>query len=340
MDDELVSPRDRARQVGRDGLERSLRETINDGALTHGWIIAGPPGAGKATLAYRMARALLDPNTLENNETLDMPEDSRTFRLIAGEAHPDLFVAERLWDEKKGKHQSEINVETIRKLTAFLNRTASGGGARVAIVDTADDMNRNAANALLKALEEPPKGATLLLLSSAPGRLLPTVRSRCRRIDLAPVDSTTIEQLLANEGVGAGDASKIAKHARGRPGYALMLAAGEGAEAISLAHQFLNAAQSGASLSKVITGVTGKAGEARWPVFRDTIIAQLSDAARSTALQDGADGFEGVEAGALLDGWQAVSQLCGRGEALNLDRAQLIEAMAFDLRNALRGRVA
>jgi DNA polymerase-3 subunit delta' len=260
--------------------------------------------------------------------------------LVAGEAHPDLFVAERIWDEKKSKHQSEITVETIRKLTAFLNRTASGGGARVAIVDTADDMNRNAANALLKALEEPPRGAALLLLSSAPGRLLPTVRSRCRRLDLAPIADEVVEQLLIDEGIDIQNARKIAGHARGRPGYALMLAAGDGAEAISLAHQFLSAAQSGRDVSRIIAGVSGKTGEARWPVFRDTIMSTLSDAARSAAVDHKAAGFEGLSAGALLEGWQAVSQLCGRGEALNLDRAQLIEAMAYDLRNALLGRAA
>ncbi len=340
MEDELVSPRGRANQVGREELERGLRETISEGALSHGWILAGPDGAGKATLAYRIARALLDPNALTNADTLDMPPDGRTFRLVAGEAHPDLFVAERIWDEKKSKHQSEITVETIRRLTSFLNRTASGGGARVAIVDTADHMNRNAANALLKALEEPPSKTTLLLLSSAPGRLLPTVRSRCRRLDLSPVSDEVVEQLLIDEGVDAQNAHKIAGHARGRPGYALMLAAGEGAEAISLAGQFLSAAQSGRDLSRIIAGVTGKTGDARWPVFRDTVMSTLSDATRSVALEHHADGFDGVGAGALLEGWQAVSQLCGRGEALNLDRAKLIEAMAFDLRNALRGRAA
>ncbi len=340
MNGELISPRARGSQIGRADLEKRLREMIGEGALTHGWILAGPEGAGKATLAYRIARALLNPEALNAADTLDMPEDAKPFRLIAGEAHPDLFTAERIWDEKKDKQQTEITVETIRKLSAFLNRTASGGGARVAIVDTADDMNRNAANALLKALEEPPKGASLLLLSSAPGRLLATIRSRCRRIDLAPLANQEIEQLLINEGAAAKDAGKIADHARGRPGYALTLAAGEGAEAIALAQQFLHLAQTGGGLAPVIAGVTGKAGDARWPIFRETVITSLSDAARMAATEGAAHGFDGVSAANLLEGWQALSQLSGRGEALNLDRAQLIEAMAFDLRAALRARAA
>ena len=340
MDEDLIPPRMRARQIGRQALEARLRAAMGEGALSHGWIIAGPEGAGKATLAYRIARGLLDPSALTDADSFDMPETARAFRLIAAEAHPDLFIAERMWDEKKEKHQSEITIETIRKLISFLNRTASGGGARVAIVDTADDMNRNAANALLKALEEPPKGAILLLLSAAPGRLLPTIRSRCRRIELPPVSDRDVEAFLVAEGADPGQAKNIASHARGRPGYALQLAANDGAEAIGLALAFLKAAQSGGALAPIIAGVTGKAGEARWPIFRDTVLASLSDAARTAATDGAAIGFDGVSAGALLDGWQALTQLAGRGEALNLDRGQMLEAMAYDLRAALRGRAA
>ncbi len=340
MEDELIPPRSRADQIGREALERQLRAAMGEGALTHGWILAGPEGAGKATLAYRIARALLDPSALTDDSSLKMPETAKVFRHIAAGAHPDLFVAERLYDEKKDRHQSEITVETIRKLTSFLSRTASGGGARIAIVDTADDMNRNAANALLKALEEPPEGATLLLLSAAPGRLLPTIRSRCRRIDLAPVADAEVAQLLRDEGVSPEAAKNIADHARGRPGYALMLAAGEGAEAISLAQGFLQTAQRGGDLSRIIAGVAGKAGDARWPIFRDTIISSLSDASRMAAMQGAAQGFDGAGAGDLLNAWHAVAALSGRGEALNLDRSQLIEAMAFDLREALKRRAA
>lgn len=340
MNEEVATPRERVVQFGREDVERGLRTAIRNGTFTHGWILAGPEGSGKATLAYRLARALLDPDALSNPENLQMSADARTHRLIAGDAHPDMFVAERLWDEKKGKQQSEITVETIRKLTAFLNRTASGGGARVAIVDTADDMNRNAANALLKALEEPPPGATLLLLSSAPGRLLPTIRSRCRRLDLQPLSDEVVEKLLISEGVAAKRARQIAIYAKGLPGYALTLAAGEGEEAIALARQFLPLARSGGDLSRIVSAVTGKAGDARWPVFRDSIQALLSDAARASAVERPIEGLEGASAGALLDAWEAVTRLTLRGEALNLDRAQLIEAIAYDVRNALAGRVA
>ncbi|MEX6634140.1 DNA polymerase III subunit delta' [Hyphococcus lacteus] len=338
MDDELLPPNMRATLFGRDALERSLRATMREGVLSHGWIVSGPQGAGKATLAYRIARAVLDPSALSDADSLGMSENNRTFRQISANAHPDLFVAARLWDEKKSKFQAEITVETVRKLTSFLNRTASGSGARVAIVDTADNLNRNAANALLKALEEPPRGALLLLLSSAPGRLLPTIRSRCRRIDLPPLGDAEIEQFLISEGIDAGTSKKVAAFSHGRPGYALTLTEGDGIDAIGLVDTFFKASQSNGDISKVIAGVTGKAGDGRWPVFRDTVLSTLSDGARAAAIGVPHSTFPtDAGAGALLVGWETLSRLVGRGEAVNLDRGQLIIAMAHDLRLAMRG---
>ncbi|MHA7871798.1 MAG: AAA family ATPase, partial [Hyphococcus sp.] len=200
MNEALAHPKDRDSQIGRADVERDIRAMMREGIFSHGWIIAGPAGAGKATLAYRIARAVLDPTSLTSDHDLGVSVDSQVFKLIAAEAHPDLFVATRLWNEKTSRFQSEITIETIRALLSFLNRTAAFGGPRVAIIDTADDLNRNAANALLKALEEPPKNTLLLLLSQSPGRLLPTIRSRCRRIDLRSVDTTLIAALLQQEG--------------------------------------------------------------------------------------------------------------------------------------------
>jgi len=340
MDNPTTPPQRRANQIGRANEEKTLRAALAEGALSHGWIISGAVGSGKATLAYRIARGVLAPHAMSDDTSFEMREGDKTFRLIAAGAHPDLFVAEPLWDEKRGKYQTEITIETIRKLTSFLSRTAALGGARVAIIDAADDMNRNAANALLKVLEEPPAGALLLLLSALPGRLLPTIRSRCRRLDLNALSDELVEGLLNAEGVLAKDARSIAAHARGRPGYALQLAAGEGANAVKLAQEFLTNAQSGSDLSRIIGGLTGKGGDERWPIFRDTFLASLSDAARRGARGMAISAFGKAGPDQLLDAWQSATNLIARGEAVNLDRAQMLVAISHDLRLTLGNHTA
>lgn len=337
MEDILISPHERSDQIGRESVEASLRASMESGVLSHGWIIAGPKGAGKATLAYRIARAMLSPENLSSPDSLDVPTQAQAFKLIAAGAHPDLFVAERAWNDKTSKFQSEITVETIRALTSFMNRTPAFGGYRVAIIDIADDLNRNAANALLKALEEPPENALLLLLSEAPGRLIATIRSRCRRIDLRPVGDEQIANWIIEMGAASPkDAQKITANAAGRPGYALRLAAGEGAEAIALAEEFLRVANGKADIAKITRALTGKNTDEKWAVFRSIVTEKLAQAARALARNETPEiGLKSGNPAALVSAWEGLSTLAARGEALNLDRAQLISAMAHDLRAEL-----
>lgn len=335
--DDLPTPSRRARSVGRSAVETQLRAAIEAAAFSHGWLITGPKGAGKATLAYRTARALLDPAALAG-PGLSMPEEGRAFRLVAGGAHPDLFVAERQYDEKADRMETEISVETIRRLTAFLNRTASMGGWRVAIVDTADDMNRNAANALLKALEEPPSKTTLLLLSAAPGRLLATIRSRCRRIALRPEADETIAGLVQSEtALGPEDAARIAAAAHGRPGYALTLAAGEGGEAVAAADDFLRAAAATGDAAPLLSRLMGKSANERWEIFLPHLLGAISHAARRRARGEAAPApFEKASPARLAETHRALTEFAGRGDGLNLDRGQLILAMGRMLHDAVR----
>ncbi|MEM8936188.1 MAG: DNA polymerase III subunit delta' [Pseudomonadota bacterium] len=330
MEAYLAPPYSRLTQVGRTDLERSIRATMTAGALNHGWIISGAAGAGKATLAYRIARAALDPESLTDSSGLAVVANAQSCNLIANRAHPDLFVAERQWNEKLSKYQSDITVETVRRLTQFLNHTSAFGVARVAIVDTADDMNRNAANALLKVLEEPPRGALLLLLSAAPGRLLPTIRSRCRTLELRALQKTEITALLEEEtDCSAAEAAFIAEHADGRPGYALELAAGGGAECVKLVDRFLAAAASKRGLQPVASALSGKAGDDRWTLFQSLLMGRLSRDARQAAAQGEA------RASAYAAAHDHLSALVRRGVSLNLDRGQLISALAHDYRACL-----
>jgi len=329
---ELTTPAERMNLTGHADTEASLRRAMGEGALSHGWIIAGGIGAGKATLAYRIARAVLDPAALYNEQDLEIADGGQTVRLIAQGAHPDLFVAERQWIEKTSKYQTEITIESVRRLTQFMSHTPAFGGARVAIIDTADDLNRNAANALLKVLEEPPANTLLLLLSATPGRLLATIRSRCRRIDLRPVAAADICALLEDEELAEGDeAARIADHADGRPGYALRLAAAGGAAALSLAHAFLKGAREG-DVRAIAAKYSARTSADEWEYFISAITGALSDAARAGARGRAIDGpLSGISPAELADAWERLAHLASRGETLNLDRAQIVSAMGHDL---------
>ncbi|HEX9159916.1 MAG TPA: DNA polymerase III subunit delta' [Rhizomicrobium sp.] len=189
-------PRETVTLVGhQEALARAAR-AIRGGRPPQAWLIAGPPGIGKATLAYRIARYLLCYGaTGRGPEDLSVPPKDVATMLVRAGSHPGLLVVKRGYSEKTGKLMTELGVDEVRKLDPFFGMTASGGGWRVAIVDTADEMNPNAANALLKILEEPPQRALLLLVANAPAQLFPTIRSRCQLLRLTPLS----DELLTNE---------------------------------------------------------------------------------------------------------------------------------------------
>src|SRR6185437_15210056 len=184
----FAHPRENFRLVGQgDALARAAR-AIRSGKTPQGLLIAGPPGIGKATLAYRIARYVLKYGARSDGpEDLSVPEKDPVSIQVAANSHPGLLVLRRAVNPDTGRMMNVVSVDEVRKLSGFFHLTSGAGGWRVAIVDTADDMNDAAANALLKALEEPPARAMLMLLSNRPGRLLPTIRSRCQRLDLRPL---------------------------------------------------------------------------------------------------------------------------------------------------------
>src|SRR3954471_22856800 len=228
----FAHPRETYSLLGQDlALARAAR-ALRAGRPPSAWLITGAPGVGKATLAYRIARYLLAHGATDAGaEDLSVPEDHTAARQMAAQSHPGLLVLKRAVNPKTGKLMSVLSVDEIRKLSGFFGMTSGAGGWRVAIVDTADDMNDNAANALLKMLEEPPANAMLLLLSHAPGRLLPTIRSRCQRQELRPLDDRTVEKMLARElpEMSVAERTALARVAGGSIGAALTLAAGDGA---------------------------------------------------------------------------------------------------------------
>ncbi|MDE2229825.1 MAG: DNA polymerase III subunit delta' [Alphaproteobacteria bacterium] len=233
----LPLPRENPELIGHEAAEAAFLAAYNARRLPHAWLVAGPAGVGKASFAFRAARFLLAQQEaggllgdMAPPTALTIAPDHPAFRLVASGAHPDLLVVERGWDEKRKRLRSEIVVDDARATAAFLHLTPSQGAWRVVIVDGADDMNRNAANALLKVLEEPPKRAVLFLTSESPGRLLPTIRSRCRILYMNGLPQDTVVAAIRRymPGFGADDAATLAQLAGGSIGRARSLAAQDG----------------------------------------------------------------------------------------------------------------
>ena len=216
-------PRETRRLVGQDGAVAAFAGAAAAGRLHHGWLITGPRGTGKATLAWAIARWLL---AQADTPDLSVPEDHPVARRLRALSEPRLHLVRRSIDDK-GRLRGEIVVEDIRKLLSFFHMSAAEGGRRVAIIDAADDMNTAAANAVLKMLEEPPDGAVLLLVAHQPARLLPTIRSRCRELRLMPLSPEDMAVALAPLDV-PGDPARLAALAGGSVGEALRLAGQDG----------------------------------------------------------------------------------------------------------------
>jgi DNA polymerase-3 subunit delta' len=210
-------PRETFSYAGHDAEERTLAEGLSGARMHHAWLIAGAKGLGKATMAYRFARAALGARRV-GARPLDVDPEDPVARKVAALSHPDLFVLRRGVNER-GKARREIAVDDARELGAFFSLAPSQGGMRVAIIDAVDDLNANSANAILKTLEEPPAHSVLLLVCHAPGAALATIRSRCRRLPLRPLADEAVRDLL-----GGGD-DALVRLAKGRPGRAIALKA-------------------------------------------------------------------------------------------------------------------
>jgi DNA polymerase III subunit delta' len=219
-------PRFAAQALGHDQAFQSFRSAFDSGKPHHAWLITGAEGIGKATLAYAMARHVLSQSM--------KPE--QVLRWVHARAHPDLVVLERtLNDSKPKKLRAEISVDDVRSFIDFFSRTSGSGGWRVGLVDSADDLNAESSNALLKLVEEPPTKSLILLVCHTPGRLIRTLRSRCRKLPLSPLDQTLTSEILQSlpleTAVPAERLEGLVTVSGGSPGLALQLMNSEGAKA-------------------------------------------------------------------------------------------------------------
>lgn len=229
-------PRDTLALIGQGHAEAGFLEAFNTGRLHHGWLITGPRGVGKATLAWSIARFLLATPPHDDGgglfgdappapTSLSISPDHPVSRRIAAGSEGGLFVLRRPYDEKTNRLKQQITVDEVRKLKNFFALSSADGGRRVVIVDSADEMNVSAANALLKVLEEPPANALLMLISHQPSRLLPTIRSRCRELRLGPLGPQDMATALDQAGVEvSGDTAALAELSAGSVGEAVRIA--------------------------------------------------------------------------------------------------------------------
>lgn len=330
--------------VGHEDAERRFLDAWNSGRLAHAWLLCGPRGIGKATLAYRIARFVLsgggDGGLFGAPDSLAVAPEHPVFRRVASGGHADLKVVERSWtDDKPPRLRSEIVVDDVREIGRFLSHTPAEGGWRVVIIDAADEMNRNSANAVLKVLEEPPQRALLLLVSHSPGRLLPTIRSRCRRLTLRPLaEEQLLTLLLDRSELSEADARALARLAEGSIGKALALA-GEGGlalfkEIIGLLARWprLDVAAVHAFSDRVARGGSGEAFRTVTDLFVWWLARMVRVGGRGEGLAEVVPGEAAVMERLLgaskldqwLEVWEKTSHLFARAEAVNLDRKQVV----------------
>ena len=315
-------PRDRFDLVPDAAAETAFLDAWERGRLHHAWLLSGVEGTGKATFAYRAARRLLGAAADPASGPLGARRDDPVSRLISAQSHPDLLVLERLVEG--GKTKKSISVDQSRELPEFFSKSPSQAQFRVAIIDAADDLNLNAANALLKVLEEPPERGVLFLVTHAPGRLLATIRSRCRRLRFPIWAPDRLETLVRNRtGAEHEDAKHAAIMAGGSPGAALALASGATCEMDQLARRWVEGDMDRAEALAIADRFRGAEGQERFETLMDRLIA----AVRMRALQSAPGaGNRWAEL------WERLQPLPERAAGLNLDKADVLAGALADLK--------
>ena len=330
MSDEPLHPREVYEAQGLEGPETAFREAMERGRLHHAWLLTGPEGVGKATFAYRVARRLLGAAPDPSFGPLGSKVDDPVSRQVAARSHPDLMVLELATDD--GKPRKVIPVDEARRLPEFFSQTPASSPYRVAIIDAVDDLNVNAANAVLKTLEEPPERGVLLLVSSAPGKLLPTIRSRCRRLAFPPLgEEATAAIIEERAGLSPDEAARLARMSRGAPGLALRLAAAGALDVEAAAMEILRALPrtDDAALLALADKFRGAEGQERFELLFARLAEQVHAMAVSQAL---AGEGQGLDRWART--WEVLSRLPGEAEALNLDRADAFFTAMRELKAA------
>ena len=343
------------RLVGHEMAERTLLAAQQTGKLHHAWLLTGPRGIGKATLAWRFARFLLagqEGGLFGAPDSLDVATDAPGRNLIDARVHSGLFHLRRSLHPKDNRIRDEIAVDDVRELSAFMRKTEEGW--RVAIVDSADEMNRNSANAILKILEEPRPNSVLLIVAHASGRLLPTIRSRCRRLALLPLADEAVIKLLGDyaPGTSADERTALARLAEGSIGRALELSS---AGSLALYREMVEVLSTLPDLDVPrLHGFAerfarrGEEANADWRSLNYLFDGWLKGLLREGAVGGGTAPVVPTEQGlrakflaaASLDrwmeAWEKVARLLSRSDAVNTDRKQTVLGSFLILQSVMR----
>ena len=341
--DGFPHPRETSILVGHGLAEQTFADALTSGKIHHAWLISGTEGIGKATLSYRVARAALarpedrDPF----GSSLHIETGSPAYRQVTALSHPGLLVIRRAYDQKAKRFSASISVDDVRRLRNFLSLSAETQGWRAVIVDSADELNVNAANALLKSLEEPPSKTLFLIVSSAPGRLLPTIRSRCRSLALAPLGPDdlfkAVRGALASAGkppIAPADFQALAPFSGGSPRRLLAMADGGG---LALQTKITKVFETLPNLDMraahaLADELQPAAQEQKFELFYDLFLSFLARLVRAGASQDGAASEVALANRIMGEArlatfahlWETLARDKADALALNLDRKSLI----------------
>jgi len=321
---------------GHTAAAAAVAEAYRSRRLHHALLLSGPQGIGKATLAFHIARYLLQhPDPSEAPETLQATDPSSSlFRQVASGAHLAVQHVTRSFNDKTKKFMTVLSVEEVRKVGRFLSMTAHDGAYRVVIVDSADDMNVNAANALLKRLEEPPEKTLFLLLTHSPGRLLPTIRSRCQVVRLSPLSDADLAAAVEATGTQvAGELqADLFARAEGSVRTALLLSEFGGMDIVGAVDKLLSAPQlDGATLHRLADAVGGRGNEILFDLMNDQLLRCFSEASLWAAEQG-----EVERAAGLARAWDEMLVAIRDAETYNLDRKQHALTMILKSHRTLR----
>lgn len=347
-------PRFQTELFGHSRAEQELMTAASSNRLHHAWLLTGPAGVGKATLAYRFARHLLLPVGGDGGGD----NKGRVAAQIGALSHPHLLVLRRPWQEKTKRLATEITIGEVRRLRAFFAKTAGDGEWRVVIVDRADELNASAANALLKNLEEPPVRCVFLLVCSVPGRLPVTVRSRCRMLKFSPLGSddlgAAVRSAYGLSGQPEPDKASIdicIPLAQGSVSRALRLLDGGGSD---LHGRFLKLISGLPHLDHVAVHgladeLAGVRGASAYELFFELVGESVARIVSHGATGQGATGVEADMAGKLdspaalakfAQLWETILRAKADADALNLDRKNLVLGTFFRLEETARDAFA